>query len=96
MPNNENEIPKGYTLLNKPLITVSNENETKYNRAPVVREISFEGAENEVEVLKFLLNRLSRDMESLLETLDLLDKASIQEQRKITIPFIKEVIAAKP
>lgn len=55
---NENEIPKGYTLLNKPLITVSNgnENETKYNRAPVVREISFEGAENEVEVLKFLLN----------------------------------------
>lgn len=48
------------------------------------------------EVLKFLLNRLSRDMESLLETLDLLDKASIQEQRKITIPFIKEVIAGKP
>jgi DnaA family protein len=44
------------------------------------------------EVVKFLLNRLSRDMSSLIESLDLLDKASIQEQRKITIPFIKEVL----
>jgi len=44
------------------------------------------------EVVKFLLNRLSRDMGSLIKSLDLLDKASIQEQRKITIPFIKEVL----
>ncbi len=44
------------------------------------------------EVVKFLLNRLSRDMGSLIESLDVLDKASIQEQRKITIPFIKEVL----
>ncbi len=43
------------------------------------------------EVVKFLLNRLSRDMSSLINSLDVLDKASIQEQRKITIPFIKEV-----
>ncbi|AAZ28050.1 MULTISPECIES: DnaA regulatory inactivator Hda [Colwellia] len=44
------------------------------------------------EVVKFLLNRLSRDMGSLINSLDVLDKASIQEQRKITIPFIKEVL----
>jgi DnaA family protein len=44
------------------------------------------------EVVKFLLNRLSRDMGSLIKSLDVLDKASIQEQRKITIPFIKEVL----
>ena len=44
------------------------------------------------EVVKFLLNRLSRDMGSLIRSLDVLDKASIQEQRKITIPFIKEVL----
>jgi DnaA family protein len=44
------------------------------------------------EVVKFLLNRLSRDMSSLTRSLDTLDKASIQEQRKITIPFIKEVL----
>ncbi len=45
------------------------------------------------EVIKFLLNRLSRSMGSLIESLDILDKASIQEQRKVTIPFIKEMIA---
>lgn len=44
------------------------------------------------DVVKFLLNRLSREMSSLIESLDILDKASIQEQRKITIPFIKEVL----
>jgi len=47
------------------------------------------------EVVKFLLNRLSRDMGSLIESLDILDKASIIEQRKITIPFIKETFPDK-
>jgi DnaA family protein len=45
------------------------------------------------EAVRFLLNRSSRDMTSLLETLDVLDKASIREQRKITIPFIKDVLS---
>ncbi|MBL4910194.1 MAG: DnaA regulatory inactivator Hda [Alteromonadaceae bacterium] len=45
------------------------------------------------ETVKFLFNRLSRDLGDLLVYLDQLDKASIQEQRKITIPFIKEVLA---
>ena len=44
------------------------------------------------EVVNFLLNRLRRDMGNLINSLDVLDKASIQEQRKITIPFIKEVL----
>ena len=44
------------------------------------------------DVVKFLLNRLSRDMRSLIKSLDILDKASIREQRKITIPFIKETL----
>ncbi|PCI62677.1 MAG: DnaA regulatory inactivator Hda [Gammaproteobacteria bacterium] len=45
------------------------------------------------ETVKFLFNRLSRDMGHLLSCLDQLDKASIREQRKITIPFIKDVLA---
>ncbi len=44
------------------------------------------------DAAKFLLNRLSREMAYLLNSLDTLDKASIREQRKITIPFIKEVL----
>jgi DnaA family protein len=45
------------------------------------------------EAVKFLFNRLSRDLGDLLVCLDKLDKASIREQRKITIPFIKEVLS---
>ena len=44
------------------------------------------------DVCRFLLNHFTRDMNSLIKTLDILDKASIQEQRKITIPFIKGVL----
>jgi len=44
------------------------------------------------EAVRFLVNRSSRDMASLLDALDLLDKASIREQRKITIPFIKDIL----
>ena len=44
------------------------------------------------DVAKFLLNRLSRNMSDLIAHLDRLDKASIREQRKITIPFIKDIL----
>jgi len=44
------------------------------------------------EAANFLLNRLSREMANLISSLDILDKASIREQRKITIPFIKNVL----
>jgi DnaA family protein len=44
------------------------------------------------EAANFLLNRLSREMGNLITSLDILDKASIREQRKITIPFIKDVL----
>jgi DnaA family protein len=44
------------------------------------------------DVASFLINRLSRDMGSLLAALEQLDQASIREQRRITIPFIKDVL----
>jgi len=44
------------------------------------------------DVAKYLLSRLSREMSNLIESLDVLDKASIREQRKITIPFAKDVL----
>lgn len=43
------------------------------------------------EAAKFLLTRFSREMSDLVNALDELDKASIREQRKITIPFIKDI-----
>lgn len=46
-----------------------------------------------LDVARFLIKRISRDMPTLLTTLDRLDKASITEQRKLTVPFVKETLA---
>ncbi|HAT41202.1 MAG TPA: DnaA regulatory inactivator Hda [Rheinheimera sp.] len=50
------------------------------------------GLELPDETARFLLNRLQRDTRALLDTLDQLDKASMQHQRRLTIPFVKEVL----
>ncbi|MGL5948517.1 MAG: DnaA inactivator Hda [Aeromonas sp.] len=44
------------------------------------------------DVGRFLLNRLSRDMRTLLATLNALDNASFHAKRKLTIPFVKETL----
>lgn len=43
-------------------------------------------------VSQFLLSRCSRHMTELFHTLEILDKASLAEQRKLTVPFVKEVL----
>lgn len=50
------------------------------------------GFELPEDVSRFLLKRLERDMRTLSETLDQLDHASIRAQRKLTIPFVKEIL----
>ena len=52
----------------------------------------FRGIEISDEVLGYLLKRVNRDMASLYEILDLLDNASLVAKRKLTIPFVKEII----
>lgn len=44
------------------------------------------------EVARFLLERMQRDTHSLMHALETLDKASLQEQRRLTIPFVKSVL----
>ncbi|WP_325049095.1 DnaA inactivator Hda [Alginatibacterium sediminis] len=51
------------------------------------------GMKLELDVAKYLLKRLSRDMKTLISHLDELDKASIQAQRKLTLPFVKESLS---
>ncbi|MCP0912814.1 MULTISPECIES: DnaA regulatory inactivator Hda [Legionella] len=41
---------------------------------------------------QFLLNRCARNMHDLLTLLDRLDEASLIAQRKITIPFVKNIL----
>lgn len=48
-----------------------------------------------VEVANYLFTRYSRDMSDLFFLLDTLDKASLAEQRKLTIPFIRDILPSK-
>ena len=55
---------------------------------------SMRGFELPDETLQWLQRRFPRDMRSLYELLDTLDEAALAAQRRITIPFIREVLSA--
>ena len=44
------------------------------------------------DVAKYLVNHWQRDMPALIESLDILDEKSLQQQRKLTIPFVKGIL----
>ena len=46
------------------------------------------------DTLQWLLRRFPRDMATLYELLDTLDEAALVAQRRLTIPFIREVLSA--
>jgi DnaA family protein len=45
------------------------------------------------EVATFIIQRLPRDMNELFWQLNRLDHASLAEQRKLTIPFVKKILS---
>ena len=50
------------------------------------------GFELPPEVADYLLKRIPRDMQTLLKLLDELDIATLVEQKKLTIPFVKTLL----
>lgn len=54
------------------------------------------GLEISPQAGRFLLNRADRDMASLWRLLDRLDQASLSAQRKLTIPFLKQIFDEYP
>lgn len=54
------------------------------------------GLELPNETAGFLLARSKRDMSSLYGILDVLDKEALKAQRRLTIPFVKEVLGSNP
>ena len=50
------------------------------------------GLEFPDEVVAFLLKRCARDMNSLFDLLEKLDRESLVAQRKLTIPFVRQFI----
>lgn len=65
-------------------------NLTDEQRIEAVRfRASIRGLELGDEVAQYIFHRCQRDIETLMSVLDGLDKASLQEQRRLTIPFVK-------
>ena len=50
------------------------------------------GLELDDNVVDFLIKRSSRDMQSLFDLLDKLDKASLVAKRKLTVPFVRDLL----
>ena len=50
------------------------------------------GLDLPAETAKFLLTRMKRDMASLYAMLDKLDTAALEAKRRLTVPFVKEVL----
>jgi DnaA-homolog protein len=57
---------------------------------------SLRGLELPEETALYLQRRFPRDMTTLNSLLDRLDLASLQEQRRLTVPFIRSVVSALP
>lgn len=45
------------------------------------------------EVIEYIIRRVDRDLGSLLKILDDIDQASLAAKRKVTIPFVKELLS---
>ena len=50
------------------------------------------GLDISIEVQNYILTHFQRDISSIVDILEKLDKASLQEQRKVTIPFLKKIL----
>lgn len=57
---------------------------------------SHRGLDLPEETAKFLLSRGRRDMRSLYGVLDLLDREALRAQRRLTVPFVSQVLMKQP
>jgi DnaA family protein len=51
------------------------------------------GFEMPEDVARYILSRYPRDLVSLFDLLDRIDEASLAQQRRVTIPFLRELEA---
>jgi DnaA family protein len=62
-------------------------------RAALQLRARIRGLELPAETARYLQNRYRRDMATLYGLLDTLDAAALQAQRRLTVPFIRDVLA---
>ena len=61
----------------------------------ILPEISDKGVKIDMEVVNYLLRRMDRSFLSANNLVAKIDFASIQSSRKITIPFVRELLSTK-
>ncbi|MFT5083159.1 MAG: DnaA family protein [Lentisphaeria bacterium] len=61
-------------------------------QAAIVMRAHARGFNMPPEVAKYILSHASRNTSKLFELLNRLDEASLQQQRKLTIPFVKDIL----
>ena len=76
-----------------PVIQLKTLDDDHKQRALQLRALS-RGFELPDNVARFMLNNYSRDLNGLFEKLERLDRASLAEQRRLTVPFVKSVCEA--
>lgn len=59
----------------------------------LAQRAALRGLELPEPVADYLLRRCSRDLSTLLALLDRLDLAALAQQRRLTIPFVREQLA---
>ncbi|HEX6998886.1 MAG TPA: DnaA regulatory inactivator Hda [Gammaproteobacteria bacterium] len=60
--------------------------------AALVEHARVRGIELEPPVAEYLMRRVSRDMRELTRWLERLDRASLEAQRRLTIPFVRSLL----
>ncbi len=60
--------------------------------AALTQHASLRGIELPAEVTRYLLGHLARDLPTLIALLDALDKLSLERQRPITVPLLREIL----
>lgn len=53
------------------------------------------GLELSAEVMRYILNRYPRDLDSLFALLDRIDVAALESRRRVTVPFLRELEASQ-
>ena len=84
----------GSRLAASPVFQLRALDETEQQAALQLRA-GLRGVELPEETSRWLQRRFPRDMRRLYELLDTLDQAALTAQRRLTIPFIREVLRAQ-
>jgi DnaA family protein len=61
----------------------------------VMRHAALMGLELDTPTAGYLIRRVERDMRALIGWLERIDRAALIAQRRVTVPFIRELIGAE-